>query len=49
MNFKNLSLEEIIENIKLKETTKEEVFNYFLKRIEQYDKKLNCFNFINKE
>lgn len=48
MNFKDLSLEEIINLIKSKKTTKEEVFNYFQKRIEKYDDKLQVFNFINK-
>lgn len=49
MNFKDLSLEELIEKIKSKETTREEVFNYFLWRIEKYDEKLQCFNYINKD
>ena len=48
IDFKDLSLEEIINKIKSLETTSEEVFNYFLKRIETYDKKLGAFNFINK-
>jgi len=48
MNFKDLSLEEIIENIKSKKTTREEVFEYFLKRIEKYDDKVQCFNYVNK-
>ena len=47
MNFKDISLEEIIEKIKDKQTTKKEVFEYFLRRIEKYDKKLNSFNYIN--
>ncbi len=46
--MKNLSLLEIIQKIKIWETTKEKVFEYFLKRIEKYDKKLNTFNQINK-
>ena len=49
MNFKNLSLEEIIEKIKIKETTKEEVFNYFQNRIEKYDDKIKSYNYINKD
>ncbi len=48
MNFKDLSLEEIIENIKSKKTTREEVFEYFLKKIEKYDDKVQCFNYVNK-
>jgi Asp-tRNA(Asn)/Glu-tRNA(Gln) amidotransferase A subunit family amidase len=49
MNFKDLSLEQIIEKIKNKETTKEEVFKYFINRIEKYDDKIKSFNYINKE
>jgi Asp-tRNA(Asn)/Glu-tRNA(Gln) amidotransferase A subunit family amidase len=47
MNFKDLSLEEIIKKIENKETSKEEVFKYFLDRIEKYDSKTNAFNFVN--
>ncbi len=47
MNFKDLSLEEIIKKINSKETTREEVFEYFIKRIEKYDSKLQAFNFVN--
>lgn len=46
--MRNLSLIEIIENIKSKKVTKQEVFDYFLKRIEKYDDKLKSFNFVNK-
>jgi len=49
MNFKDLSLEEIIKKIKSWENTKEEVFNYFIKRIEKYDDKVKSFNFINNK
>jgi aspartyl-tRNA(Asn)/glutamyl-tRNA(Gln) amidotransferase subunit A len=49
MNFKDLNLEEIIGKIKNKETTSTEVFNYFLKRIEKYDKKIKSYNYLNKE
>ncbi len=49
MNFKDLSLTEIIELIKTSKTTKEEVFDYFQKRIEKYDDKLEIFNFVNKD
>lgn len=48
MNFKDLSLIEIIEKIKSKETSKEEVFDYFLKRIKKYDEKLQVFNYVNE-
>lgn len=47
MNFKDLSLEEIILKIKSNETTKNEVFQYFLDRISKYDNKVQSFNFIN--
>ncbi|MDD3145244.1 MAG: Asp-tRNA(Asn)/Glu-tRNA(Gln) amidotransferase subunit GatA [Candidatus Gracilibacteria bacterium] len=49
MNFKDLSLEEIIKKINSKETTREEVFEYFIKRIDKYDSKLQAFNFVNYE
>lgn len=49
MEFKDMSLKEIINDIKSWKTTKKEVFDYFLSRIEKYDDKLQCFNYINKE
>ena len=49
MNFKDLSLIEIIEQIKTGKTTKKEVFEYFLKRIEKYDDKVQAFNFVNTD
>lgn len=49
MDFRKLSLIEIIEKIKNWETTKKEVFDYFMKRIEKFDGKLQCFNYINKQ
>lgn len=49
MNFKDLSLEEIILKIKSGETTSEEVFKYFLNRIEKYDEKVQSFNFVNTD
>ena len=48
MNFKDLSLEEIISKIKSKETTKEDVFKYFLDRIQKYDPKVQSYNFVNE-
>lgn len=48
MNFKDLSLETIIENIKSWKTTKEEVWNYFQKRIEKYEDRVQAFNFVNE-
>lgn len=47
--MKDLSLIEIIENIKSKKNTPKEVFDYFLNRIEKYDNKINSFNYINKD
>lgn len=49
MNFKDLSLEEIITRIKSWETTSEKVKNYFLARIDKFDTNLNSFNFVNRE
>jgi Asp-tRNA(Asn)/Glu-tRNA(Gln) amidotransferase A subunit family amidase len=49
MNFKDLSLIEIIKEIKSGKTDKESVFNYFLDRIEKYDGKIKSYNFVNKE
>jgi Asp-tRNA(Asn)/Glu-tRNA(Gln) amidotransferase A subunit family amidase len=49
MNFKDLSLEEIISKIKEGVTTREEVFEYFQNRIEKYDNKIKSYNYINKE
>ena len=49
MNYKDLSLEEIISKIKNWETTSKEVFDYFMKRIEKYDEKVKSYNYINKE
>jgi Asp-tRNA(Asn)/Glu-tRNA(Gln) amidotransferase A subunit family amidase len=49
MNFKDLSLEQIIEKIKSGETTREEVFYYFGNRIEKYDEKIKSFNYVNKD
>ena len=45
--MKDLSLIEIIDQIKTWKTTSEEVFQYFLKRIEKYDEKVQSFNFVN--
>lgn len=49
MNFKDLSLEEIITLIKSGETTAVEVKQYFLNRIKKYDENLNTFNFLNED
>lgn len=48
MNFKDLSLQEIIAKIKSGETTASEVKAYFLERIKKYDGDLNAFNFLNE-
>lgn len=42
------SLETIIWKIKNKEIKASEVFEYFMKRIEKYDSKVEAFNYINK-
>jgi len=49
MNFKDYSLEELITKVKWSETTSKEVFDYFLWRIEKYDKKIQSFNFVNTD
>jgi len=46
--MKNLSLIQIIENIKSKKTTSKEVWDYFMWRIKKYDKKIWAFNFVNE-
>jgi len=48
MNFKNMSLEEIISKIKSWETTNKEVFDYFLDRTMKYDDKIKSYNLINQ-
>ncbi len=48
MNLAFESLENIVNKIKNKEVSSKEVFEYFLKRIERYDCKIESFNFINK-
>gem|GEM_PF-818984 len=42
------SLESIINKIKNKELSSKEVFDYFQKRIEKYDNKIEAFNYVNK-
>jgi len=49
MNFKDLSLIEIIEKIKSWETDRKTVWDYFMNRIEKYDSKIKAYNFVNKE
>ena len=44
-----MSLIEIIEQIKSGKTTSKEVFEYFQKRIENYDDTIQAYNFVNKE
>ncbi|MDD2516459.1 MAG: Asp-tRNA(Asn)/Glu-tRNA(Gln) amidotransferase subunit GatA [Candidatus Gracilibacteria bacterium] len=49
MEFKDLSLKEIIAKIKSKEVTQKEVYDYFLARIEKLDPTIEAFSYINKE
>ncbi len=49
MELKDMSLEEIISEIKESKVTKKEVFDYFMDRIKKYDKQLWAFNSINKD
>lgn len=46
MEFKNLSLKEIIAEIKLGNTTQKEVYEYFLGRIKTLDPKVEAFNLV---
>jgi hypothetical protein len=48
MNFKDMSLEEIISKIKSGETTNKEVFDYFMARTKKYDDKIKSYNFLNE-
>jgi Asp-tRNA(Asn)/Glu-tRNA(Gln) amidotransferase A subunit family amidase len=47
--MKELSLEQIIADIKSGKTTKEKVFGYFQKRIEKYDDIIKSYNFVNND
>lgn len=47
--MKDLSLQEIIQNIKENKTSSKEVWDYFMGRIEKYDAKVWAYNFINKD
>ena len=49
MNFKDLSLTEIIEKINSGETDRKSVWDYFMGRIEKYDSKIKSYNFVNKD
>ena len=46
MEFKTLSLKEIIQEIKSGRTTQKEVYNYFLTRIKALDPTLEAFNLV---
>ncbi len=48
MNFKDLSLEEIIAKIKSWETSQKAVWDYFMGRIKKYDEKVQAYNFVNE-
>jgi Asp-tRNA(Asn)/Glu-tRNA(Gln) amidotransferase A subunit family amidase len=48
MELHKLSLKEIIKNIKSKQVSQKEVYNYFLDRIVNFDSKIEAFNYINK-
>ena len=49
MEYKNLSLIELSELIKIGKTTSQEVYTYFLDRTKQYNIELNVFNTIPKD
>ena len=46
MEFKNMSLKEIIAEIKSGKTTQQEVYEYFLDRIKALDPKIEAFNLV---
>jgi len=48
MNFKDLSLIEIIEKINSGETDRKAVWDYFMARIKKYDGKIKSYNFVNE-
>jgi len=45
-DFKNLSLLEIVNLLKTKEVTQDEIKSYFLARIEKYNDELQAFNLV---
>ena len=47
--MKDLTLEQLIEDIKSGKTTNKEVFQYFKKRIEKYDDTIQSYNFVNTD
>jgi len=49
MSFKDLSLEQLINDIKIAKVSRKEVFDYFQNRIEKYDDKIKSYNYVNKE
>jgi len=49
MSFKDLSLEQLIEDIKSGKVLRKEVFDYFQNRIKKYDDKIKSYNYVNKE
>ena len=48
MEFKNLSLKQIIQEIKSGKAAQKEVYDYFLARIKTLDPKLEAFNSVNE-
>jgi Asp-tRNA(Asn)/Glu-tRNA(Gln) amidotransferase A subunit family amidase len=47
--MKDLSLTQLIADIKSGKKTKQEVSQYFMKRIEKHDHKIQAYNFINEK
>ena len=47
--MKDLTLEQLIEDIKSGKTTNKEVFQYYQKRIEKYDDTIQSYNFVNTD
>lgn len=49
MELKDLSLKQIIEDIKSGKISQKEVYDYFLGRIKVLDPQIEAFNYVNEE
>ena len=49
MEIKDLSLKQIIDEIKVWKLSQKEVYDYFLDRIKKFDPQIEAFNFVNEE
>ena len=48
MNFAFKNIEELKELIHSGQTNSRDIWNYFIKRVEKYEPKIQAFNFINQ-